>query len=37
MKKMGCASEMPQWVKVCASKPDDLSWIPGIHIEGREN
>lgn len=32
MKKHLGASEMTQWLKVLATKPDDLSSIPEVHM-----
>lgn len=31
------ASRLPQWVRVLATKPGDLSSIPGTHMTEREN
>lgn len=31
------ASEVAQWIKGLATKPEDLSSIPGSHIEEGEN
>ena len=37
MKINSKAVEMAQWVKACAAKLGDLTWIPGIHMmEGED-